>query len=204
MGLALGQPFEFETVTVDEAGRVTARAVRRADLAVEELPGGVTLELVGVPGGNFQMGGAAGEGFPDERPQHPVRVAPFLLGRYPVTQAQWAAVMGETPRCRFTGERRPAENVSWYAARRFCRRLRELTGRGYRLPSEAQWEYGCRAGTTTPFAYGPTITTDLANYMGELAYRGGPRGSYRHTTTDVGSFPPNAFGLCDMHGNLWE
>ena len=86
----------------------------------------------------------------------------------------------------------------------FCEKLSELTGRTYRLPSEAEWEYACRAETTTPFHFGPTITTDLANYDGNYTYGNGPKGTYRQQTTDVGSFPPNAFGLYDMHGNVWE
>jgi formylglycine-generating enzyme required for sulfatase activity len=96
------------------------------------------------------------------------------------------------------------DRVSWYDAREFCERLSERTGRVYRLPSEAEWEYACRARTTTPFYFGETITTDLANYVGEHIYRSEPKGIYRHETTEVGSFPPNAFGLYDMHGNVWE
>ncbi len=96
------------------------------------------------------------------------------------------------------------DRVSWHDARRFCQRLSRLTGRDYRLPSEAEWEYACRGGTATPFCYGETITTDLVNYCGEHTFGLGPKGVYRHGTTDVGSFPPNAFGLYDMHGNVWE
>jgi formylglycine-generating enzyme required for sulfatase activity len=82
--------------------------------------------------------------------------------------------------------------------------LSKATGREYRLPSEAEWEYACRAGTTTPFHFGETITTDLANYNGNYTYGSGSKGQYRKQTTDVGSFPANAFGLHDMHGNVWE
>ncbi len=147
--------------------------------------------------------GSLGGGDEDERPQRRVTVAPFWLGQYPVTQAQWGAIMGRNP-SRFKGPTRPVDNVSWREAHRFCERLARRTGRPYALPSEAQWEYACRAGGMTPFAYGPTLTTDLANYNGEFTYRGGPRGVYRHVTTEVGAFPPNAFGLYDMHGNVWE
>jgi formylglycine-generating enzyme required for sulfatase activity len=199
------QVYEFETVTVDERGRVVQRARHTARGIAQDLGADVALELVAIPGGRFLMGAAEGEGYPDEYPRHEVRVAPFYLGRYPVTQAQWAAVMEERARCRFGGDRLPVENVSWRAAREFCRRLAQASGRRYRLPSEAQWEYACRAGTTTPFAFGPTITTDLANYVGEQPpYRHGPPGIYRHATTEVATFPPNAFGLYDMHGNVWE
>ncbi|MFM6497258.1 MAG: formylglycine-generating enzyme family protein, partial [Dolichospermum sp.] len=87
---------------------------------------------------------------------------------------------------------------------KFCELLSQRTGRNYRLPSEAQWEYACRAGTTTPFYFGKTITTDLANYHGNYTYASAPQSEYRQQTTDVGTFPPNAFGLYDMHGNVWE
>ena len=113
--------------------------------------------------------------------------------------------MGAMPPCRGRGARRPVENVSWHDGREFCRRLSLLAGQTYDLPSEAQWEYACRAGTTTPFCYGPTITTGLANYCGEQPpYLAEPPGVYRHGTTKAGAFPPNAFGLYDMHGNVWE
>jgi formylglycine-generating enzyme required for sulfatase activity len=111
--------------------------------------------------------------------------------------------MGENP-SRFSGANNPVERVNWYKAKEFCKRLSEKTGREYRLPSEAEWEYACRAGTTTPFYFGETITTDLANYDGDYTYGNGPEGVDREKTTPVGSFPPNAFGLYDMHGNVWE
>ncbi len=150
------------------------------------------------------MGSRAGDGYPDEHPQHSVRVPPFYLGRHPVTQEQWQATMGRLRRCRGLGARRPVDRVSWRDARDFCEQLSRKTGRAYRMPSEAEWEYACRAGTTTPFHCGRTITTDLANYVGEHTYLREPKGLYRHGSTDVGSFPANAFGLCDMHANVWE
>jgi len=99
---------------------------------------------------------------------------------------------------------RPVEQVNWYDAVEFCARLSKLTGREYRLPSEAEWEYACRAGTTTPFYFGETITGELANYNASKTYAGEAKGEYRGETTPVGQFPPNAFGLYDMHGNVWE
>jgi formylglycine-generating enzyme required for sulfatase activity len=96
------------------------------------------------------------------------------------------------------------ENIRWQDAEEFCRRLSAKTGKDYRLPSEAQWEYTCRAGTTTPFHFGKIITTDLANYNGNYSYNDSPKGKYREQTTEVGSFLANAWGLCDMHGNVWE
>jgi formylglycine-generating enzyme required for sulfatase activity len=115
---------------------------------------------------------------------------------------------------RFKGDNRPVEQVSWEDAVEFCDRLSQHTKREYRLPSEAEWEYACRARTTTPFHFGETIATDLANYRGtDREYEGktylgfygaGSRGEYREKTMDVGIFPANAFGLYDMHGNVWE
>jgi formylglycine-generating enzyme required for sulfatase activity len=198
------QAVTFETVTVDERGTITARTRCTGYRVTEPLPAGVTLELVAIPAGGFLMGSLPGQGFEDERPLHSVRLPAFWLGQYPVTQAQWQAVMGRLPPCRGRGPHRPVDRVSWHAAQAFCRRLAELTGRAYRLPSEAEWEYACRAGTTTPFYVGETLTTGLANYVGLHLYRAEPEGVYRHGTTDVGTFPPNAFGLYDMHGNVWE
>ena len=101
-------------------------------------------------------------------------------------------------------DNRPVENVSWLDAMEFCNRLSQRTGRTYSLPSEAQWEYACRAGTTTPFHFGDTISPELANYRGDVAYADGPQGVYREQTTPVAMFPANAWGLHDMHANVWE
>ena len=167
----------------------------------ENLSNGVFLEMVAIPGGKFLMGSPAGEGDDDEKPQHEVTVPPFYLGKYPVTQAQWERVavlpkvnidLNPKPSY-FQGANRPVEQVSWLDAQEFCARLSKATGKLYRLPSEAEWEYACRSKTTTQYYFGDTITTDLANFEGH--YQG---------TTDVGKFPANAFGLYDMHGNVWE
>jgi len=104
----------------------------------------------------------------------------------------------------FKGDNRPVEKVSWHEAVEFCDRLTQKIGRQYRLPSEAEWEYACRAKTNTPFYCGETITTDLANYNGNDTYGLGTKGVYREQTAEVGGFPPNAFGLYNMHGNVWE
>jgi formylglycine-generating enzyme required for sulfatase activity len=198
------QGFEFEVVIVNSLGEITERQTHTARQFIENLDGGVSLEMVVIPGGTFLMGSRAGYGYEDERPQHSVRVSSFLMGKYPVTQEQWETVMGWIPPYRCQGARRPVDRVSWDNAREFCERLSERTGHRYRLPGEAEWEYACRARTTTPFYFGETITTDLANYVGEYIYRSEPKGIYRHETTEVGSFPPNALGLYDMHGNVWE
>ncbi len=156
-----------------------------------------------------------------ESPQHSVNIKQFFMGRYPVTQAQWRAVVALPEIDRelkpepsyFKGDKRPVERVSWYDAVEFCSRLAAQTKRPYSLPSEAEWEYACRAGTITPFHFGETITTDLANYRGtdyeefklSGSYGHGLKGIYREQTTEVGSFgAANGFGLCDMHGNVWE
>ncbi|WP_407659698.1 SAV_2336 N-terminal domain-related protein [Limnoraphis robusta] len=177
---------------------------------------GVELEMVQIPGGTFLMGSPKNEPerHEDESPQHEVTVSEFFMGKYPVTQAQWRAIATSVPKIQrdlnpypstFKGDNRPVESVSWYDAVEFCARLSRYTGQVYRLPSEAEWEYACRAGTTTPFHFGETITTDLANYNGNYTYGEGLEGQYRDETTPVGSFQvANAFGLYDMHGNVWE
>jgi len=163
----------------------------------------VLLEMVAIPGGTFWMGSPEDEGQDCKRPRHQVTVAPFWMGKFTVTQAQYEAVKGSNL-SRFKGANRPVETVSWNDAVEFCQKLSAKANRQFRLPSEAEWEYACRAGTTTPFYFGETISTDQANYDGNKIYGSGKKGEYRQKTTDVGSFPPNAFGLCDMHGNVWE
>jgi formylglycine-generating enzyme required for sulfatase activity len=171
----------------------------------EDLGNGVKLEMIAIPGGTFWMGSPANEAErgDNESPQHQVTVPSFFMGKYPLTQAQYQAIMGKNT-AYFKGNNRPVENVSWDDAVRFCQKLSQRTGKNYRLPSEAEWEYACRAGTKTPFSFGDNITTDLVNYNGTYPYKSAPKGKYREQTTDVGTFPPNPFGLYDMHGNVWE
>ncbi len=197
--------FGFKTVRMDERGQITERETRSAEQFIEDLGNGVVLEMVYIPGGEFWMGAADGEesASSDERPRHRVQVPEFCLGKYAVTQAQYEAVRGGNP-SRFKGEKRPVKSVSWNDAQEFCKKLSEQTGRAYRLPSEAEWEYACRAGTTTPFYFGETITSGHVNYDGTCTYGKGSRGQFREQTTEVGSFLPNGFGLYDMHGNVWE
>jgi formylglycine-generating enzyme required for sulfatase activity len=155
--------------------------------------------------GTFLMGSPTNEDDRgDDEHQHPVTLSRgFYLGAHPVTQAQWLAVMGSNP-SKFKGEDRPVESVSWDECQEFCRKLSARDGQRYRLPTEAEWEYACRASTITPFSFGKTISTDVANYDGTYSYGRGKKGVYRQQTTPVGSFPPNAWGLYDMHGNVWE
>ncbi|MEG4987908.1 bifunctional serine/threonine-protein kinase/formylglycine-generating enzyme family protein [Microcoleus sp. BR0-C5] len=197
--------FNFETVTVNSRGQIANRGKGQARVFIENIGKGITLDMVAIPGGSFVMGSPATEKWRtnDEGQQQTVKIAPFFMGKYEVTQAQYQAVMGNNP-SNFKGAKRPVENVNWNEAVEFCRKLSEKTGKSYRLPSEAEWEYACRAGTTTPFYFGDTIRPDLVNYDGNNPYRYAPKGLNRQQTTDVGSFPPNPFGLYDMHGNVEE
>ena len=227
--------------TVDEKGARLTTDTASVFTYTETLGSSVGLDMVSIPGGAFAMGSPVyePERRPNEGPQHEVTLKPFCIGASPVTQAQWAAVVTARPGklshgldpfpSFFKGRDLPVETISWYEADEFCRRLAELTGRDYRLPTEAEWEYACRAGSAGPFNVGPTITTDLANYCGEGgavcgdsggksvasdvydgvtygsgSYDQGPTGKFRGTTTPRGTFPPNRFGLYDMHGNVWE
>jgi formylglycine-generating enzyme required for sulfatase activity len=186
---------------------------------LEELREDLALKMIHIPAGTFLMGSPEDELERQKRegPQHQVSVPEFFMGKYPVTQAQWR-VVAQLPQVdrelnpnpsRFEGDQHPVEQVSWFDAVEFCQRLSRHTGRDYRLPTEAEWEYACRAGTPTQFHFGETITTDLANYNGTHeeygAYGCGPKGEYRQKTTPVDQFGiANSFGLCDMHGNVWE
>ena len=190
----------------------TAKEARKS--FAETLGNGVTLALVRIPEGTFLMGSPPDEPERrnDEGPQHEVSVAASFIGKYPVTQAQWRVVAAlpkvkrnlEPSPSRFSGYNLPVESVSWEDAAEFCDRLSAKTNRSYRLPNEAEWEYACRAGTTTPFYFGETLTSELANYNANYTYNNGEKGEYRVRTTKVGSFPENAFGLHDMHGNVSE
>jgi len=201
--------FAFESVTVNEQGKIVQYKLGEAQQWEEDLGNGVVLETVSIPGGSFLMGSPReeeGRAEDDrESPQHRVEIARFFIGKYPITQSQYQEVMGNNPSYfQKNGAHRPAEQVPWERAIAFCQKLSQKTKRTYRLPSEAEWEYACRSGTTTPFHFGETITSDLANYDGNYTYRAAPKGEYRGETTSVGKFSPNAFGLFDMHGNVWE
>ncbi|MDR2019195.1 MAG: formylglycine-generating enzyme family protein, partial [Treponema sp.] len=179
-------------------------------------------KFVFVEGGTFQMGSPASEaGRRNDETQHQVRVSSFYMGKYEVTQAEYESVMGTNPSY-FKGANFPVENVSWYDAVEYCNRLSQREGltpaytrngdnvtwnrnaEGYRLPTEAEWEYACRAGTTTPFNTGNNISVNIANYDGNYPYNNGSKGVYRQKTVAAGSLPPNAWGLYEMHGNVWE
>jgi formylglycine-generating enzyme required for sulfatase activity len=169
-------------------------------------------EMIVVPPGEFTMGSPSSELYRGAEMQHRVSIAaPFALGKYEVTFAEWDACVadggcdGFKPDDQGWGRRnRPVIGVTWMDAKRYSAWLSKKTGKRYRLPSEAEWEYAARAGTTTPFSFGTTITTAQANYDGSSRYGGGPVGQSRMKTLPVGSFQPNPFGLYDMHGNVWE
>jgi formylglycine-generating enzyme required for sulfatase activity len=194
---------------------VINRTQKTGQCYIEDLGNGIRLEMVLIPKGSFMMGSPADKLEPNksESPQHRVDIKQICLGKYPVTQAQWQAVAAfpkvnkdlDSDPSNFKGANRPVEQVSWYDAVEFCDRLSNHTKRQYSLPSEAQWEYACRAGTTTPFHFGKTITSELANYDATGTYGAGEKGTYREQTTEVGSLnAANAFGLYDMHGNVCE
>jgi formylglycine-generating enzyme required for sulfatase activity len=195
---------EFETPTLNERGEIIARTRHKAEEFTEDMGNGILLEMILVPSGIFKMGSLPHQGNPDEQPQHLVSIKSFLMGKFLTTQGQWKTVMGKLPPCRFKGDHLPVERVSWEDAQKFCQRLSKITARNYQLPSETQWEYACRAGTNTPFSFGETLTVNVANFNGEHTFQDEPRGFYFHATSEGGKFPPNAFGIHDMHGNLWE
>lgn len=206
---------EIEVIKVNSFGKIIQSQPRIVRYFIEDLGNGVTLEMAAISGGSFTMGAPTTENdsLSWERPEHEVTIKPFFMGKYPITQAQWRQVatlpkvnydLNPNPSC-FKGQDHPVEQVSWDEVVEFCQRLFRKTTRNYRLPSEAEWEYACRAGTITPFYFGETITTDLANYNGYYkSYGNAPQGHYREETTPVGHFPPNDFGLYDMHGNVCE
>ena len=215
--------FNFEIVEVNAKGEQIKKESKQSQYFSQDLGNDITLEMVAIPGGTFTMGTEDEEierlvkkfdwqYFSREKHQHQVTLPSFYMGKYPITQAQWQAIAAtakididlETNPSNFTGNELPVERVTWYQATEFCKRLSRETKQEYRLPSEAEWEYACRAGTTTPFYFGETITGKLANYDASNTYADEPKGEYRKETTPVGQFPPNAFGLYDMHGNVWE
>jgi formylglycine-generating enzyme required for sulfatase activity len=148
-----------------------------------------------------------------ESPKHMVKVPAFYMSKYEITQAQWRAV-ASLPKVKidllsdpssFKGSNLPVETITWEEAIEFCERLSLATGRRFRLPTEAEWEYAARAGTNTPFNFGDSIRSEWANFQGKFPYSNSPKGEFRETTVAVGSLgSPNAFGLFDMHGNVWE
>ncbi|TRU26932.1 MAG: serine/threonine-protein kinase pkn1 [Microcystis aeruginosa Ma_QC_B_20070730_S2] len=159
----------------------------------EKLANRVTLEMVSLPAGKFLMGSSESD---SEKPPHQVKVNSFAIGKYPITQAQYQAVMGDNPSRFENNPQNPVERVSWNDAQAFCQKLSQITGKTYRLPTEAEWEYACRAGTTTRYYFG-----DNDNQLGDYAWG---RENSNNKTHPVGQKKPNGWGLYDMSGNVWE
>jgi uncharacterized protein (TIGR02996 family) len=185
---------------------------------VPTLTNSVGMELALILAGKFLMGSPESEAdrYDDEGPQHEVEITrPFYLGIYPVTQEQYRKVAGKNPsyftRKRGGGPNHPVEQMSWEEAVEFCRKLSDrpeekAAGRTYRLPTEAEWEYSCRGGanSSSPFFFGSSLSPTQATFDGRYPYGGAATGPYLQRTTPVGSYQPNAFGLFDTHGNVWE
>jgi formylglycine-generating enzyme required for sulfatase activity len=226
---AVAQPLapatSLATYSYEAVGENEQRQQKTSRYFTEDLGGGVQLEMVEIPAGEFLMGSPESEAGrrADEGPQRRVSVPRFYMGRFEVTQAQWQQLMGDNP-SGFKGSDRPVEQVSWNDAQEFCQKLSQKTGKKYRLPSEAEWEYACRAGTTTQYYFG-----DDANKLGNYAWFGDNSGGRQidtlklwkdlnedgnkylaklqennNQTHPVGYFVANGFGLHDMHGNVWE
>lgn len=187
-----------------------------------ETTNSIGMKMVLIPPGEFQMGSSvrlmkAGEFNDMELPQHRVVLTrPFYLGVCEVTQAQYKQLMGQNPSdfspigkwkedvAGLNTDNFPVEMVTWGEAAKFCRRLSQQEGMEYRLPTEAEWEYACRAGTITPFNVGSALNGDQENCDGNFPYGTTIKGEYLERTTDVGQYMPNAFGLHDMHANVFE
>lgn len=165
-----------------------------------------SMEFIYIPAGCFQMGSPSSEEnrSEDEGPVHKVCLDAFYMGKYEVTQSEYQQVTGSNPAKFQSGDNYPVEHISWDDAKSFLTKFNGLSGQHYRLPTEAEWEYAARAGSTTPFSFGSIISTTVANYNGNFIYGGGSKGENRHKTTNVGNFQPNPIGLYDMHGNVWE
>jgi len=208
------QTYKYEILTLNERGDIAQRQPGQNQGYLENIKG-LNLEMVRIPAGEFMMGSPNNEAerYDNEGPQHRVIVPEFAMSRTAITQAQWQ-IVAQLPQvvrsltpdpANFKGKNNPVERVSWEDCIEFCLRLSQASGKLYRLPSEAEWEYACRAGTTTPFHFGPTLSPQVANYNGNYTYGQGKNGEYRQKTISVGSLnAPNAWGLHDMHGNVYE
>lgn len=206
---------DFSHTQIDPDGRKITHTPEQAVAYSESLGGGDRIEMVQIEPGAFEMGSHPNEPYykSAEGPRHPVRVGGFFISRFEVTQQQWAAVaalpkvsvdLPPNPST-FPGADRPVEGITWIEAKEFCARLSAKTGRLYRLPTEAEWEFACRAGTSTPFCFGETINSALANYQGTEQFAHEGRGEYRRETIPVGSLgTANYYGLMDVHGNVAE
>jgi eukaryotic-like serine/threonine-protein kinase len=192
---------QFTSVKLDSYGKVIDRPTGQSEIFTEDLGNEVSLKMVKIPAGKFMMGSPTNEidRLSSESPQHLVTVPGFYMGQMLITQAQWQAIMGNNPANFQDTDERPVNSISWLDAMDFCQKLSQKTGRTYRLPSEAEWEYACRAGTTTPFAFGENITPEFVYCNNIYPYSYYIKGEILLKTT-----PANSFGLYNMHGYLWE
>lgn len=197
---------QLTSVKLNDRGQVIDAPASQGQVFQEDLGNGVFLSMVKIPAGKFMMGSPANEEGHQrhEQPQHSVDIPEFYLGQTLVTQDQWAAMYRDKSLGFGRNGRLPAHSMNWLEAIDFCDRLSAKTGHKYRLPSESEWEYACRARATAPFTYGDSISTNVVNHNGEFPYAQAPKGIFRQKATPVAMFAPNAFGLYDMHGNLWE
>jgi formylglycine-generating enzyme required for sulfatase activity len=211
--LVLGEStIEFESVMLDAQGCKISQYKKQVQRYIEDIDG-ILLEMIAIPGGTYLMGSSERKPSLNEQPVHSVMVQPFWMSKHPVTKAQWKSVACLPPvnhtlkklPSRSGSANHPVVQISWYEATEFCERLSRKTGHKYRLPSESEWEFSCRAGTTTPFHFGETLTSDFANYDGSIVYRSEYKSAHRGKLLAVNSFAfTNMFGLFDMHGNVWE
>jgi formylglycine-generating enzyme required for sulfatase activity len=200
--LAANSKFSFANVDVDKLLQVSPRVIRSANEPIQRkqisknitsLPPDFHLEMVDIPAGKFNMGSNEYE---DEKPIHEVIVPAFQIGKYPITESQYQAVMGKASSMFSGNPQNPVKSVTQNDAKVFCKQLSKLTGKNYRLPTEAEWEYACRAGTETRFSFG-----DDENQLGDYAWF---IDNSNNTTHPVGEKQPNPWGIYDMHGNVWE
>ncbi|MDA0362426.1 MAG: formylglycine-generating enzyme family protein [Proteobacteria bacterium] len=203
--------FKFSFQKLSNQGKVEKKKDGTAYSFIESIRGSTDLEMVFIPSGDFTMGYINS----DQNLlslNREISIIPFFLGKHQVTQSQWRAVASlpkvscnlDLDPSYLKGDNRPVEKISWHEAIEFCQRLSLYSSRQYRLPSEAEWEYACRAGTKTMFSCGEVLNQSVANYSDEKNYINSGKGGFADKTTNVMSFPPNAFGLYDMHGNVRE
>jgi formylglycine-generating enzyme required for sulfatase activity/DNA integrity scanning protein DisA with diadenylate cyclase activity len=179
-----------------------------------DLSSSISLNMISIPSGEFWMGSPDGENGQDdsEGPQHSVSIQSFHMSQFPITQTQWQIVASlpkvnihlDSKPSYFKGDNYPVEQVTWEEAQEFCARLSNETNQQYRLPSEAEWEYACRAGTITPFCFGHNVTQELVNYGRQIGDRAKVKPSPPKQPNTIGKFPSNDYRLHDMHGNVWE
>jgi formylglycine-generating enzyme required for sulfatase activity len=206
---------QYYVPVLDAKGSIKEQFTGQTSYFTEDLGNHIRIDMVQIPGDTFSMGSPDSEAGrdPDEGPQHEVRISSLFMSAHEVSQEQWRAIadlpkvdreLSSDPSI-VKGNKLPVENVSWEDATEFCARLSREKKRQYRLPTEAEWEYACRARSMMPFAFGATISAEVVNYDGNLPYGSAPKGISRGQPIPGGSLVwANAFGLYDIQGNVWE